>query len=185
MASAIGIHAVAAEWLAAAQAMTAAFRTHHLVRRGDGSLYVSAITALNANGQWVPSPQVMQAAQTVAVYTGLLTPAEAKSVVDLVFPAPDGSPPPGVQRWNNPTYLRRALKALSYTNNTARAIAHLKERFSQYLPGSAVNPTIPQLQGRFGGPLPEYWISRVDSGLAPGQPNSAQVAPPPLPTSCD
>ena len=33
-----------------------------------------------------------------------------------------------------------------------------------------------QLQGPYGGPLPEYWISREDLGLKPGQKNPAQPA---------
>lgn len=37
-------------------------------------------------------------------------------------------------------------------------------RFSQYLPGTAQNPVPAQFQGSKGGPLPEYWVSRVDMG---------------------
>lgn len=48
--------------------------------------------------------------------------------------------------WNNPTFLRRALKALSTMDMTDVAIGHLKERFSQYLPGNPANPTNPEFQ---------------------------------------
>ena len=81
----------------------------------------------------------------------------------------NGTPPAGVQRWNNPTFLRRALKALSHSNMTDRAIAHVKERFNQYLPNTPETPIIPALQGINGGPLPEYWVSRIDAGTQPGR----------------
>ncbi len=95
--------------------------------------------------------------------------------LDGAFTEPEGNPSAGVLRWNNPTFLRRALKALSVAGKTGRAIRHLKERFAQYLPGSAANPTDPALQGMYGGPLPEYWISRIDLDLKPGQKDNAQV----------
>lgn len=82
----------------------------------------------------------------------------------------NGTPPAGVTRWNNPTFLRRALKALSHSNMTDRAITHLKERFNQYLPNTAETPIAPALQGIHGGPLPEYWISRIDDHTQPGEP---------------
>ena len=50
----------------------------------------------------------------------------------------NGDPTGSVTRWNNPTYLGRALEALSTHNQTVTALGHLKERFSQYLPGCVV-----------------------------------------------
>lgn len=175
MAVAMGYSAYATTWGAAAGSMKDGFLKHHVVRDAAGRPYISAVTGLSAQGQWVPSPVVMQAAHTVALYTGLLNSSMAAAMLDYVFPEPSGSPPAGVVRWNNPTYLRRALKALSVANRTKRAVRHLKERFAQYLPGNPANPTPPALQGPFGGPLPEYWISRVDEHLSPGQLNEAQV----------
>ena len=61
--------------------------------------------------------------------------------MNYMFPEPNGSPPTGVSRWNNPSYLRRVLKALSAVGQTGRALRHLRERFSQYLPGDPANPT--------------------------------------------
>jgi hypothetical protein len=49
-----------------------------------------------------------------------------------------GDPPAGVTRWNNPTYLGRALESLAHVNETLTALLHLKERFSQYTPGYVV-----------------------------------------------
>jgi hypothetical protein len=53
---------------------------------------------------------------------------------------------------------------------TDRAITHLKERFNQYLPNTAETPIAPALQGIHGGPLPEYWLSRIDEHTQPGRP---------------
>jgi hypothetical protein len=35
-----------------------------------------------------------------------------KDALDYAFPAPDGTPPAGVTRWNNPTFAYRSLFAL-------------------------------------------------------------------------
>jgi hypothetical protein len=175
MADAVGYATQASTWRAAAASMTTAFLKYHVTKDGAGRLYVSAVTGLSPQGKWVPSPVIMQASHTVALYTGLINSTVAAAMLDYAFPEPNGSPPTGVVRWNNPTYLRRTLKALSIANRTGRAIRHLKERFSQYLPGNPANPTKPALQGPYGGPLPEYWISRIDEELSPGQLDNAQV----------
>jgi hypothetical protein len=93
-----------------------------------------------------------------------------------VFPPPAGSPPEGVKRWNNPTYGYRSLRALSESGMSERAVAHLIERYSPYLPANPRNPVPLALQGPYGGPLPEYWVSREDLGLKPGEKNPAQPA---------
>jgi hypothetical protein len=74
-----------------------------------------------------------------------------------------------VARWNNPTYGYRVLRTLSHAGLEQRAVAHLIERYSPYLPGHPCNPIPLVLQGPYGGPLPEYWISREDLRLKPGQ----------------
>jgi hypothetical protein len=66
--------------------------------------------------------------------------------------------------------------ALSHAGFTAGAVQHLLERYAQYLPTHPRNPTPLALQGPYGGPLPEYWVSREDLGLQPGQVNTAQPA---------
>jgi hypothetical protein len=48
------------------------------------------------------------------------------------------------------------------------------ERYSQYLPDHPANPIPEALQGPYGGPLPEYWVSREDRNLEPGETNAAQ-----------
>lgn len=114
-----------------------------------------------------------QAGQTIAVYAGLLSPEEARADLDYAFPDPDGSPPAGVTRWNNPTYGYRVLRALAEAGFAERAVRHLIERYSPYLPGHPRNPVPLELQGPYGGPLPEYWVSREDLGLPPGRKNTA------------
>ncbi len=117
---------------------------------------------------------ISQPAQVSAINAGLLTETEAMAALDYVLPDPDGSPPPGVWRWNNPTWSQRVLKALASHGRAERAVRHLLERYGPYLPAHPLNDTPACLQGSEGGPLPEYWISRRDGGLKPGQINSAQ-----------
>lgn len=134
----------------------------------DTPAYIAAVAGYDAASKtWKPTG-FLQAAQTVAIFTDLVNETFARTVLDYAFPA-SGTPPSDVQRWNNPTFLRRALKALSHVNMTERAIAHVKERFDQYLPGTPQTPIEPQLQGIHGGPLPEYWYSRIDAGTQPGE----------------
>jgi len=172
MAEAIGESEPARAWRAAAERIAAAFRIHHLVPASEG-------VPLHVGDRFAPQdPQAergfSQAGQTVAVYADLLTREQARAVLEHAFPAPAGSPPSGVTRWNNPTYFYRALKALSHVGLTERALSHLIERFSPYLPGDPANPVPERLQGPWGGPLPEYFVNRRDLGLEPGELCSAQ-----------
>ena len=169
MAQAIGQTAQAAAWQQTSDTLRSTFlKTFTLPSSGNRPALLAAQAGRAPDGSWKPVG-ALQASHTVAVYTNLWTGADALAAMDYVFPAPDGVPPGDVQRWNNPTFLRRALKALSHVNRTQRAIHHLKERFDQYLPNSPANPVPLELQGPLGGPLPEYWISRIDEGgLAPG-----------------
>lgn len=174
LAEAIGEGGQAGDWAAMADKMTAAFRKHHLVPAKDG-------VPLHVGDRLDPEhPELergySQAGQTVAVYSGLLNRDEARANIEYAFPAPDGSPPAGVTRWNNPTYGYRVLRAMSEVGLVDRAVAHLVERYAPYLPAHPRNPTPLLLQGPYGGPLPEYWVNREDMGLKPGELCTAQPA---------
>jgi len=172
MASAVGRHEKAGAWRSAAKRLTAGFRKYHLVPGTD------SVPAHVADRFSPDDPDAArgfsQAGQTVAVYTGLLDEQEALALLDHAFPEPAGSPPAGVTRWNNPTYFYRALKALTHVGLDARAVNHMIERYGPYLPGHPANPVPRKLQGPLGGPLPEYWISREDLRLKPGEVSPAQ-----------
>lgn len=159
-------------WRTTANRMEDAFRKYHVVPAEDD---VPAHVA-DRLAQDVPDEPrgYSQAGQTIAITSGLLKSKDARADVDYAFPDPEGSPPEGVTRWNNPTYAYRALKTLSCVGRSDRAVRHLIERYAPYLPGDPRNPTPPRFQGPYGGPLPEYWISREDLELKPGEPNTAQ-----------
>jgi hypothetical protein len=154
--------------------MTNAFCKYHIVHAmTEPTLYVA--------DRFDPShPGIergySQAGQTVAVYADLLTAEEAHTVLKDAFALDDPMQTPPATRWNNPTYAYRALRALSHAGYIKQAIQHLLERYAQYLPAHPRNPTPLKLQGSYGGPLPEYWISREDLGLKPCQVNTAQPA---------
>jgi len=155
-----------------AEKMTKAYRKYHIVpANGEIPAHVADLY----DSQKPEAPRgYSQAGQTVAVYANLLTPEEALATLNYAFPEPDGSPPAEITRWNNPTYGYRALKALSHVGFTERAVRHMLERYAPYLPGHPRNSTPLRMQGPFGGPLPEYWVSREDLNLDEGQVNTAQ-----------
>ncbi len=167
LAEALGERQQAQRWQATAERMNDAFRRHHVVpAAGDVPAHVAdRYDPEDAHAERGYS----QAGQTVAVTAGLLTPEESRAALAYAFPPPNGSPPPGVTRWNNPTYGYRVLRALSHVGLSERAVDHLIERYSPYLPGHPRNPTPLVLQGPYGGPLPEYWVSREDLGLRSGE----------------
>jgi hypothetical protein len=172
MAEAAGESAQAAQWREQLERMKGAFRKFHVVP-------ASGSVPLHVGDVYDPEHPTAergysQGGQLIAIFTALLSPEEARANLDYVFPAPQGDPPAGISRWNNPTMCYRALRALSQSGMAARAVVHMKERFSEYLPGHPANPVDERLQGPLGGPLPEYWISRRDRNLAPGQINTAQ-----------
>jgi hypothetical protein len=174
LAEALGEKTQAAEWSRTADRMTDAFRKHHLVpAAGDVPAHVADRYAPKDPNK---DRGFSQAGQTVAIMSGLLTRDEALADLDYAFPPPVGSPPAGVKRWNNPTYGYRVLRAMSDAGLAERAVAHLIERYSPYLPNNPRNPVPLALQGPYGGPLPEYWVSREDLGLAAGEKNTAQPA---------
>jgi hypothetical protein len=138
MAEAIGETAQAAEWKRTAEQMTKACQQYHIVpANGDIPAHVDdvydPVHPLEQRG-------FSQAAQTMAVLSDLLNPTEAHAALDYTFPAPDGTPPSQVTRWNNPTYAYRALTALSQVGFSSRAVEHLLERYSPYLPANPQNP---------------------------------------------
>ena len=172
MAEAVGEGGQAREWAEVRDSMTRAFRKHHLVPSdGERPLHVGDRTDPDDPGL---ERGYSQAGQTVSISYGLLTHDEAFENLDYAFPPPDGSPPGGVTRWNNPTYGYRTLRALTDAGLAERAVAHLVERYAPYLPGNPRNPVPLLLQGPYGGPLPEYWTSREDLGLKEGEANPAQ-----------
>lgn len=174
MAEAVGERDQARSWQAMADMMTGAFRKYHLVpAAGKVPAHVGdRLDPADAKAERGYS----QAGQTVAIITGLLNRDEARADLDYAYPAPDGSPPAGVTRWNNPTYGYRSLRALSEAGFTDRAVAHLIERYAPYLPANPRNPAPLRLHGPYGGPLPEYWVSREDLSLKDGDKNTAQPA---------
>ncbi|HUV40307.1 MAG TPA: alpha-L-rhamnosidase C-terminal domain-containing protein [Sedimentisphaerales bacterium] len=172
MAGAIGKRKKAQQWTSVADKMAEAFRKYHIVAAtSDVPAHVGDIfdpaDPLAKRGY-------SQAGQTIAVTSGLLGRRQAAADINYAFGEPDGRPGPGVTRWNNPTYCYRSLRALSEVGLAERAAAHLIERYSPYLPAHPRNPVPLKLQGPYGGPLPEYWVSREDLQLAPGQKNSPQ-----------
>lgn len=174
MARAVGKPDQASRWEATASKMAAAFKQHHVVPTSGtrpaliGDRYDSRNPALERG--------FSQAGQAMAILAGLLNPDQARAALDYAYSDPDGTPPAGLVRWNNPTFAYRSLRSLSMHGLTHRAVAHLIERYSPYLPGNPRNPTPAALQGPYGGPLPEYWVSREDLGLKDGELNSTQPA---------
>ena len=172
LAEAIGDKSLAVKWREIRGKMIDAFRRYHIVPAGDG---LPPHVPDRYDEEHPENPRgYCQAGQTIAVSSGLMTKEDALADIEYAFPAPNGTPPAGVNRWNNPTYSYRALSALSAVGLTERAVAHLIERYSPYLPGHPRNPVPLKLQGPYGTPLPEYWTSREDLGLAPGEKNTAQ-----------
>lgn len=174
LADALGESAQADEWRITADKMTKAFHRFHVVP-AKGNIPAHVADVYDPKNPEAPRGY-SQAGQTIAITSGLLTHDQAVANLDYAFAAPFGSPPPGVTRWNNPTYGYRVLRALSDTGMIDRAVAHLIERYSPYLPAHPRNPMPLALQGPFGGPLPEYGIGREDRGLKPGEKNTAQPA---------
>jgi hypothetical protein len=137
LANAIGETAQAEKWQARAG----------IVRRGFQRFISHAAPTKGLLGEvWSPLDGVRgfgQAATVSAVFHDILEPATARIALESAFETMDGAPPPGVGRWNNPTYAYRALRALSDHGMGETAGEHFLERYRPYLPD---------------GPLPEYFI---------------------------
>jgi hypothetical protein len=170
LAVALGNMSQATTWSRLADRVSEAFREHHVVTHGD---HPAPLVADLITKDGLPVG-FSQAGQIIPLYNGLFTPDEATAVIELVFPVPYGSPPEQIAPWNNPTWSYRALRALSSNGFHERAVAHLIERYSTYLPAHPKNDTELVLQGPYGGPLPEYWIGWKESGCAPGEINQHQ-----------
>ena len=78
-----------------------------------------------------------------AVFYNLAPQRQQRELLRSAFDLRDGSPPKGVGRWNNPTYMYRALRSLSDHGLGEIAARHFLERYRPYLPD---------------GPLPEYFL---------------------------
>ncbi|AKJ65682.1 alpha-L-rhamnosidase C-terminal domain-containing protein [Kiritimatiella glycovorans] len=172
MAAAIGDRDQQGEWKQLHDRMLEAFHRDHVVPARDG-VPAHVASRFETTGEEIDRG-FSQSGQTVATTAGLLPRETAEAAVDYAFSEPCGDPPEGVRRWNNPTYGYRCLRTLSYLDRSERAVRHLKERFAPYLPGHPDNRISHALQGCYGGPLPEYWMSREDAGLAEGEPNPHQ-----------
>jgi hypothetical protein len=172
MAEAIGKTDQAKAWRETREKMLLAFGRFHIVPpKGDIPPHIGdRMDPANPNLE----RGYCQAGQTMAISMGLLERSEAIADLNYAFQDPDGSPGPGVKRWNNPTYGYRSLKALSDLGMGRKAVNHLIERYAPYLPGHPRNKVPLVLQGPYGGPLPEYWISREDLNLKDGQKNPTQ-----------
>lgn len=161
----------AERWLATAERMADSFTQLHVVRSHESA---SAIVADVYDPSSDEHHGYGQAGQVGPLLDGLIDGQEARELIDFAFPDPVGSPPSGVARWNNPSTVYRVLSALSAHGYERRALAHLLERYAPYLPRHPRNPVPLSLQGPYGGPLPEYWVSRADRELAPGEINTTQ-----------
>jgi hypothetical protein len=168
MAEAIGRKEDAQRWRDTATHMSKAFLRDHVVP-ASGVVPAHFDDVFDPENAAAPRG-FSQSAQAMAAISGF----PMKEALDYAFSAPDGTPPAGVTRWNNPTFAYRSLFALSENGLADRAVAHLLERYSPYLPGNARNPVPLELQGPYGGPLPEYWISREDLRLKDDEGNPAQ-----------
>lgn len=84
-----------------------------------------------------------QGATLCAVHYGIVPASQRQALLLSAFDRKDGSPPKGVKRWNNPTYMYRALRSLSDHGLGEIAARHFLERYRPYLPD---------------GPLPEYFL---------------------------
>jgi hypothetical protein len=175
MAKALQDDAHAGLWESSAARMAESFDRFHVVRSRED---VSAIVADSYDPTTGAHYGYGQAGQVAPLLDGSIVGQAARDLIEFAFPDPDGSPPPGIARWNNPTTMYRALSALSAHGFERRALSHLLERYAPYLPGHPRNPVALSLQGPHGGPLPEYWVSRADRGLVTGEINAAQPIDP-------
>ncbi len=159
-------------WIETRERMIDAFHSYLVI---DGDVPYAADVLYASDGRLAGKSQ---AAQLSAIDAGLFAQDQAGRLMDNFFPAPVGRAPEGVTPWNNPTYLYRSLKVLTDNGLAIRAMAHLKWRMSPYLPGSPDNLTPKNLQGPYGGPLPEYFVRHEDIGLSTDAINTAQPQDP-------
>ena len=116
------------------------------LRKGFGRFMTKNKSAIRVADVWSPQEGPLafgQGAALSAVFYQIAPAKERREILLSVFDRRDGSPPKGVARWNNPTYMYRALRSLSDHGLGEMAARHLLERYRPYLPD---------------GPLPEYFL---------------------------
>jgi hypothetical protein len=155
-------------WIAARDKMIEGFHKYLVI---DGY----AADVLFADGRLEGKSQ---ASQLSVIQAGLFDADKSRELIAGFFNEEVGRAPAGITPWNNPTYLYRALKTLSDNGLGERAMRHFKWRMSPYLPGSPDNLTPLELQGPYGGPLPEYFVRHEDIGLSSDEINTAQPGDP-------
>jgi hypothetical protein len=136
MAEAIGKKSQAATWQKRAVAL----------RKGFGRFITKHKSGLRVADIWSHYEGAVacgQGATLSAVFYNIAPPKQQRELLLSAFDRRDGSPPKGVGRWNNPTYMYRALRALSDHGLGEIAARHFLERYRPYLPD---------------GPLPEYFL---------------------------
>jgi hypothetical protein len=174
LAQAFGLDDAADKWSDTRGKMIAAFH-NHLVIRKDGKISYAADVLDSQENELLGKSQ---AAQLSAIEAGLFSNEDSQKILDTFFPAPFGRAPEGIDAWNNPTYLYRALNVLSQNGLGERAVAHVLWRCGSYLPFSPTNSVSLSLQGPLGGPLPEYFITHQEMGLPVGTACSGQPGDP-------
>ncbi len=167
-------NSTADHWSYKREQMIDAFHEHLIVNREGKSPY--AVDVLDSQQNKLLGKS--QAAQISAIMAGLFSDEESLEILNEFFPAPYGKAQGGIDPWNNPTYLYRALEVLSRYGLGERALAHLLWRCDSYLPFSSSNPVPFKLQGPLGGPLPEYFITHQEQDLALGEPSTGQPQDP-------
>jgi hypothetical protein len=136
IAKAIGRRKEAVLWQKRAGALRAGFG--RFIEKHKGGARVCDV--------WSPEQGPLSAGQgstLSAVFYDIVPENKKKELLLSAFDRRDGSPPKGVVRWNNPTYMYRALRVLSDHGLGEIAARHFLERYRPYLPD---------------GPLPEYFL---------------------------
>jgi len=136
IAQAIGKTREAAIWKTRAAALRRGFS--RFISKGKSGLRVSDV--------WTPQQGPIgygQGSTLSAVFYQIAPERQRRDLLLSAFDRRDGSPHKGVGRWNNPTYVYRALRVLSLYGLGDIAARHFLERYRPYLPD---------------GPLPEYFL---------------------------
>lgn len=116
------------------------------LRRGFYRFLAKGKPGLRVADVWNPQQGPIgfgQGSTLSAVFYGIVPEKQKKQLLLAAFDQRDGSPPKPFGRWNNPTYMYRALRALSDQGLGEIAARHFLERYRPYLPD---------------GPLPEYFL---------------------------
>ncbi len=174
LAQEFGLEDQAKKWERTRQRMIDAFHQRLVIREKGNVSYAADVLDSEENRLLGKS----QAAQISVIEAGLFTKEESKKILEVFFPPPYGKATEGIEPWNNPTYLYRALNVLTNNGLGERALAHLLRRCDPYLPFSSTNQVPYTLQGPLGGPLPEYFITHQEMELPKGTACSGQPGDP-------